>query len=94
VHRDVIHQNWIVGKSGIEIGAAEADAVGHDVFVVAVDLNHDTGGGFVRVAKFLQLGDDAGNVLARTGGRGVDVDLIGDAERIDVMAVRVEKSGE
>jgi hypothetical protein len=38
-----------------------------------------------------QFGDDAGGVLAGSGGWRVHVDLVGHRERAEVVAVRVEK---
>ena len=48
----------------------------------------------LRVAVLHQFGDDAGGVLAGAGRRRIDVDLVGDRQRTEVVAVCVEKTGQ
>jgi hypothetical protein len=87
----VADQDRIVRKRLVEIVAVQQPAVRHGVVVVAVGhdrlaLRH------VRVVPQPGNGrDDRLHVLAGTGGRRVDVGLLGDGERRDVVAVRVQE---
>ena len=87
-------QHRVVGQGLVEVVAVEQAAVRHDVLVVAVGLDDFALRDLVRVAVLHQFGDDAGRVLAGPGRRRVHVDLVGDGQRTDVVAVCVEKPGQ
>ena len=94
VHRDVVDADRIVGEGLVEVVAIEQPAVGHDGVVIAVAHDHFALGDLAFRGVFLQFGDDAGHVLARAGWRRVELALVGDEQRVDVVAVRVEETGQ
>ena len=94
VHRDVIDADRIVGESLVEVVAIEQPAVGHDGVVIAVAHDHLALGDVAFRGELLQLGDDARHVFARAGRRRVELALVGDEQRVDVVAVRVEEAGQ
>ena len=92
VHRHVAHKNGVIGKRLVEMIPRELVARGHDVLVIAIGLDDHARRYLFRVAKLHQFGDDAVWILARPGGRRIHVDLVGDAERTEIMAVPVDEA--
>ena len=67
--------------------------LGHHAVVVAVTLNQRPLRDLVVSGELLQRCDDAGRILSRPGRRRVQIGLVRDGQRIDVVAVSIEKSG-
>ena len=94
VHRDVPYQHRVVREGLVEVVAIEQAAVRHDRVVIAVGLDQLALRDAALRPELPDRSDDAGYVLTWPRGRCVHLRLVGHRQRADVVAVRIEKSGQ
>ena len=94
VHRDVDDADRIVGEGRIEHVAGEHLAAGHQVLVIAIAEQQLARLQALGLRALLQLGDDRVGIRRRTGRRGRDIDAVAEHQRVDEVAVRVDKAGQ
>ena len=94
VHGHVVDTYRIVRKCGIEIIAVKQTSGRHHGIVIAVTDDQFAFRNLPGGCEGLQAGDDAVDILARAGRRRIQHGLIGHGQRVVVVGVSVDETGQ